>query len=188
MLTLDDQVDEMNDAAFYALSTLIKEKPELTPQSLNALIIARNLERVGDHATNIAEDVIFWVRGKDVRHNAAIASAASRRSYCRSPGGRSTTKTRAARGSRAPGESVRADRPPTAAKHAGVGLELRRVGGPLLPPGSRPGPIRPVDCGLVVDDPQIVFARGVRLRARPEDAVYADRRRRCSSFRSSARP
>ena len=42
VLTLDDQVDEMNDAAFYALSTLIKDKPELTPQSLNALIIARN--------------------------------------------------------------------------------------------------------------------------------------------------
>ena len=68
VLRLDDQVDEMNDAAFYALSSLIKEKPELTPQSLNALIISRNLERVGDHATNIAEDVIFWVRGADVRH------------------------------------------------------------------------------------------------------------------------
>jgi phosphate transport system protein len=69
VLTLDDQVDEMNRAAFYALSTLIKERPEMTPQALNALIIARNLERVGDHATNIAEDVIFWVRGTDVRHN-----------------------------------------------------------------------------------------------------------------------
>jgi phosphate transport system protein len=69
VLAMDDQVDEMNDGAFGALSTLIKEKPELTPQSLNALIISRNLERVGDHATNIAEDVIFWVRGADVRHN-----------------------------------------------------------------------------------------------------------------------
>jgi phosphate transport system protein len=68
VLLLDDQVDEMNDAAFYALSSLIKERPELTPQSLNALIIARNLERVGDHATNIAEDIIFWVRGFDIRH------------------------------------------------------------------------------------------------------------------------
>ena len=68
VLAMDDEVDEMNDAAFYALSSLIKENPELTPQCLNALIIARNLERVGDHATNIAEDVIFWVRGKDVRH------------------------------------------------------------------------------------------------------------------------
>ena len=69
VLKMDKQVDEMNDAAFYSLSSLIKEKPELTPQSLNALIISRNLERVGDHATNIAEDVIFWVRGADVRHN-----------------------------------------------------------------------------------------------------------------------
>ena len=38
-------------------------------QALNALVIARNLERVADHATNVAEDVIFWVRGADVRHN-----------------------------------------------------------------------------------------------------------------------
>jgi phosphate transport system protein len=68
VLTLDDQVDEMNRDAFRALGDLIKEKPELAPQALNALIISRNLERVGDHATNIAEDVIFWVRGKDVRH------------------------------------------------------------------------------------------------------------------------
>ena len=72
VLSLDDQVDEMNNSAFYSLSSLIKERPELTPQSLNALIIARNLERVGDHATNIAEDVIFWVRGFDVRHNNTV--------------------------------------------------------------------------------------------------------------------
>jgi len=39
--------------------------------------VARNLERVADHATNIAEDVIFWVRGADVRHNAAQEAAAS---------------------------------------------------------------------------------------------------------------
>ncbi len=68
VLALDNQVDEMNDAAFTSLSGLIRERSDLTPQSLNALIIARNLERVGDHATNIAEDVIFWVRGADVRH------------------------------------------------------------------------------------------------------------------------
>jgi phosphate transport system protein len=71
VLKLDDHVDEMNDAAFYSLSNLIKEKSDLTPQALNALIIARNLERVGDHATNIAEDVIFWIRGADVRHSSA---------------------------------------------------------------------------------------------------------------------
>ena len=74
VLALDDQVDEMNDAAFTSLSALIRERPELTPQSLNALIISRNLERVGDHATNIAEDVIFWVQGFDVRHNSSLES------------------------------------------------------------------------------------------------------------------
>jgi len=69
VLKLDDQVDDMNRDAFRSLGALIKEKPELAPQALNALIISRNLERVGDHATNIAEDVIFWVRGADVRHH-----------------------------------------------------------------------------------------------------------------------
>jgi phosphate transport system protein len=70
VLKLDDQVDDMNRDAFRSLGNLIREKPDLVPQALNALIISRNLERVGDHATNIAEDVIFWVRGADVRHNA----------------------------------------------------------------------------------------------------------------------
>jgi phosphate transport system protein len=70
VLKLDDQVDDMNRDAFRSLGNLIREQPTLTPQALNALIISRNLERVGDHATNIAEDVIFWVRGSDVRHNA----------------------------------------------------------------------------------------------------------------------
>jgi phosphate transport system protein len=69
VLTMDDSVDKLNDSAFFALSNLIKEKPHYTPQALHALMIARNLERVGDHATNIAEDVIFWVRGADVRHH-----------------------------------------------------------------------------------------------------------------------
>lgn len=68
VLALDDQVDELNTAAFAALSALIRDQPWLTAQALNALLISRNLERVGDHATNIAEDVVFWVHGRDVRH------------------------------------------------------------------------------------------------------------------------
>jgi phosphate transport system protein len=75
VLKMDDEVDAMNEGAFYALSSLIKDSPDLTPQALNALIIARNLERVGDHATNIAEDVIFWVRGADVRHSHSTPAA-----------------------------------------------------------------------------------------------------------------
>ncbi len=74
VLALDEEVDEINKAAFRALSDLIKREPTLTPQALNAIMIARNLERVGDHATNIAEDVIFWVRGSDVRHNIVQAA------------------------------------------------------------------------------------------------------------------
>ena len=73
VLLLDDQVDDMNRDAFRALGNLIQQKPELATQALNALIISRNLERVGDHATNIAEDVIFWVRGADVRHHNSLS-------------------------------------------------------------------------------------------------------------------
>ncbi|MCL2660791.1 MAG: phosphate signaling complex protein PhoU [Acidobacteriaceae bacterium] len=72
VFTMDDEVDRMNDEAFEALGALIHDKPELTPQALNAIFIASNLERVGDHATNIAEDVIFWVRGADVRHGSSM--------------------------------------------------------------------------------------------------------------------
>ncbi|HEY0795390.1 MAG TPA: phosphate signaling complex protein PhoU [Acidisarcina sp.] len=74
VLAMDDDVDRMNEASFFALSNVMKEQPALTPQALSALVIARNLERVADHATNIAEDVIFWVRGADVRHHRAVSS------------------------------------------------------------------------------------------------------------------
>ena len=73
VLLLDDQVDALNSSTFKALSALIQQRPELTSQALNALIIAKNLERIGDHATNIAEDVIFWVLGADVRHGVPVA-------------------------------------------------------------------------------------------------------------------
>jgi phosphate transport system protein len=69
VLLMDDNVDRLNESAYFALSSLMKSQSELTPQALNALMISRSLERVGDHATNIAEDVIFWVRGADVRHH-----------------------------------------------------------------------------------------------------------------------
>jgi phosphate transport system protein len=71
VLLLDDQVDDMNRSAYHLLGRYIQEHPECTAQALNALVISRNLERVGDHATNVAEDVIFWVRGDDVRHGGA---------------------------------------------------------------------------------------------------------------------
>src|SRR5580704_2975361 len=69
VLEMDNVVDRMKDEAFIILVKAMNERPETTRQALDALLIARNLERVADHATNIAEDVIFWVRGADVRHN-----------------------------------------------------------------------------------------------------------------------
>jgi len=70
VLEMDNVVDRMRDEAFIILVKSMNEHPETTRQALDALLVARNLERVADHATNIAEDVIFWVRGADVRHNA----------------------------------------------------------------------------------------------------------------------
>jgi phosphate transport system protein len=69
VLEMDNVVDRMRDEAFIALVKVMNERPEVTRQALDTLLVARNLERVADHATNIAEDVIFWVRGADVRHN-----------------------------------------------------------------------------------------------------------------------
>lgn len=69
VLTLDDDVDKMNSSAHKQILALMKEKPEFAPQALHVLMISRALERVADHATNVAEDVIFWVRGADVRHH-----------------------------------------------------------------------------------------------------------------------
>ena len=69
VLSMDDTVDRMNETAYFALLNVMKTEPQMAPQALSALMIARILERVADHATNIAEDVIFWVRGADVRHH-----------------------------------------------------------------------------------------------------------------------
>jgi phosphate transport system protein len=75
VLETDDVVDRMNQEIFLSMDRTMRESPDLIRQALDTIIIARNLERVADHATNIAEDVIFWVRGADVRHNANLASA-----------------------------------------------------------------------------------------------------------------
>ncbi len=74
VLLMDDEVDEMNRAVYRTLTRCIQDRPECSNHALNVLVIARNLERVGDHATNIAEDVIFWVRGADVRHHLQTGS------------------------------------------------------------------------------------------------------------------
>lgn len=74
VLSMDDDVDRMNREVHQAMTTVIQQHPEWTEQALNTIIISRNLERIADHATNIAEDVIFWVRGADVRHQLSVAT------------------------------------------------------------------------------------------------------------------
>ena len=72
VLMMDDAVDTMNRAAYKSLTKVMEEQSQIAPQALNALMICRALERVADHATNIAEDVIFWVQGADVRHHKSV--------------------------------------------------------------------------------------------------------------------
>ncbi len=71
VLSRDDVVDNLKDQIFRELLTYMITEPKRIEQALNLILIARNLERVGDHATNIAEDVIFIGTGKDVRHGGA---------------------------------------------------------------------------------------------------------------------
>jgi len=73
LLKQDDVVDDMNREIARTMLDRVESDPRSTRQAMNALLIARNLERVADHATNIAEDVIFWVRGADVRHQGSAS-------------------------------------------------------------------------------------------------------------------
>ncbi len=75
VLVMDDEIDDINRDVQADLVELMQRHPEISEQALNAIIVSRNLERSADHATNIAEDVIFWVRGSDVRHKYSLAQA-----------------------------------------------------------------------------------------------------------------
>jgi phosphate transport system protein len=70
---MDDEIDRMNRRAHADLLRLIEEKPQYTKQAMNGILVSKNLERIADHASNIATDVIFWVRGADVRHQLSMA-------------------------------------------------------------------------------------------------------------------
>lgn len=70
ILKMDDEVDSLKNHVVRQSIALIKKDVSLTESCLDLILIARNLERLGDHATNIAEDVIFAFTGKDIRHGA----------------------------------------------------------------------------------------------------------------------
>ena len=75
VLSMDDAVDDSNKRVQVELMEVMQQQPEVSTQAITAILIARNLERSADHATNIAEDVIFWLRGSDVRHKFSLAEA-----------------------------------------------------------------------------------------------------------------
>lgn len=69
VLQRDDEVDTFNDQVNISVEELMGKNPDMVKIGLNLIIIAHNLERVGDLANNIAEDVIYMRQGKEVRHH-----------------------------------------------------------------------------------------------------------------------
>jgi phosphate transport system protein len=68
VLESDDVVDRYRDQIFEHLLARMTEDPRQAAPQLQFILATRYLERIADHSTNIAEDIIFWVRGLDVRH------------------------------------------------------------------------------------------------------------------------
>jgi phosphate transport system protein len=71
VLDRDDELDTLKTQIFRELLTFMLQDPSTIEPSLDLILVSRHLERIGDHATNIAEDVIFMVSARDVRHHAA---------------------------------------------------------------------------------------------------------------------
>ena len=70
MLDEDDKLDALKTQVFRELLTYMLQDPATIEPALDLILISRHLERIGDHATNVAEDVIFIVSARDVRHHA----------------------------------------------------------------------------------------------------------------------
>ncbi len=68
VLTLDDEVDHIHSGIYDAVKELIRETPDRVGYLINLLLISRYLERIADHATNIAEEVVYMIEGEIVRH------------------------------------------------------------------------------------------------------------------------
>jgi phosphate transport system protein len=75
VLEEEKKVDAFRNQIFATLLEAMKHDASAIDPSLSMILIARNLERIGDHATNIAEEVIYWIQGRDVRHTKGTAKA-----------------------------------------------------------------------------------------------------------------
>ena len=65
----DDDVDRLNEQVFRELLTYMMEDPKTITRAVDLILIGRHLERIADHATNVAEDVIYLVQGKTIKHH-----------------------------------------------------------------------------------------------------------------------
>ncbi|HEX4486148.1 MAG TPA: phosphate signaling complex protein PhoU [Terriglobales bacterium] len=71
VLESDDVVDQYRDRIFEALLSSTTAEPAQVGPNMHFILVSRHLERIADHATNIAEDILFWIRGLEVRHGRA---------------------------------------------------------------------------------------------------------------------
>jgi phosphate transport system protein len=69
VMAQDEEEDKLKREAITELIALIQKDPDHSMQFVDLILLAKNMERIGDHATNVAEDVIFMVLGKDIRHH-----------------------------------------------------------------------------------------------------------------------
>jgi phosphate transport system protein len=72
VLRRDDRVDSLHDSVFRILVTHMMEDPRRIGASMSLFLVSRNLERIGDLATNVAEDVVFLVEGRNIKHGAEL--------------------------------------------------------------------------------------------------------------------
>jgi phosphate transport system protein len=72
LIRRDKEVDDLNRANYRMLTTFMVEHPEYISQSLELMFISKAIERIADHATNIAEEMVYLAKGEDIRHTDAL--------------------------------------------------------------------------------------------------------------------
>jgi phosphate transport system protein len=68
LIPKDKEVDALNKAIHQVLASQMMEQPETIPRCLNLMVVAKSLERIADHAKNVAEEVVYLCEAEDIRH------------------------------------------------------------------------------------------------------------------------
>lgn len=71
----DQEIDELYEKLFRELATFMTREPKLVDRCLHLILVAHNLERIADHATNVSEDVVYYLEGRDIRHSKAAGAS-----------------------------------------------------------------------------------------------------------------